>query len=79
MLVLGILAAGFVFTVALYRRLRAARAEQERLRQLSEAQQELISIVSHELRTPVAGVLGFLETTLDHWDGDGRRGAATAR
>jgi signal transduction histidine kinase len=69
LLVLAILVAGFVFTVALYRRLRAARAEQERLRLLSEAQQELISIVSHELRTPVAGVLGFLETTLDHWDG----------
>ena len=67
-LVLGILAAGFVFTVGLYSRLRASRAEQERLRQISEAQQELISIVSHELRTPVAGVLGFLETTLDHWD-----------
>jgi signal transduction histidine kinase len=68
-LVFAVLAAGFVFTVGLYRRLRAARAEQERLRQLNEAQQELISIVSHELRTPVAGVLGFLETTLDHWDG----------
>jgi signal transduction histidine kinase len=67
-LVLGILAAGFAFTIALYRRLRAAREEQERLRQISETQQELISIVSHELRTPVAGVLGFLETTLDHWD-----------
>jgi signal transduction histidine kinase len=67
-LVLGILGAGFFFTIALYRRLRAARAEQERLRVLSESQQELISIVSHELRTPVAGVLGFLETTLDHWD-----------
>ena len=68
-LVLVLLAAGFLLTVMLYRRLRAARAEQERLRRLSEAQQELISIVSHELRTPVAGVLGFLETTLDHWDG----------
>ncbi len=67
-LVVGILGVGFVFTFALYRRLRAARAEQERLRQLAEAQQELISIVSHELRTPVAGVLGFLETTLAHWD-----------
>ena len=77
-LVIGILAAGFLFTIALYRRLSAARAEQERLRQLNEAQQELISIVSHELRTPVAGVLGFLETTLDHWEGmddDERRSA----
>ena len=24
--------------------------------------------MSHELRTPVAGVIGFLQTTLDHWD-----------
>ena len=79
-LVLGILAAGFLFTIALYSRLRASRAEQERLRQISEAQQELISIVSHELRTPVAGVLGFLETTLDHWesmDDDERRSAVS--
>jgi signal transduction histidine kinase len=68
-LILGMLAVGFGFTILLHRRLRAARAEEDRLRQLSEAQQELISIVSHELRTPVAGVLGFLETTLDHWDG----------
>jgi signal transduction histidine kinase len=78
--VLGVLAAGFVFTVGLYQRLRASRAEQERLRALSESQQELISIVSHELRTPVAGVLGFLETTLDHWDAmedAERRGAVT--
>jgi signal transduction histidine kinase len=81
LLVLGILTAGFLFTVALYRRLRASRAEQERLRQLSEAQQELISIVSHELRTPVAGVLGFLETTLDHWDTmeEGERKSAVGR
>ena len=80
-LVLGILVAGFVFTIGLYQRLRAARAEQERLRVLSESQQELISIVSHELRTPVAGVLGFLETTLDHWDGmdDDERRSAVGR
>jgi signal transduction histidine kinase len=67
-LILVLLGGGAVLTGLLYRRLRAARAEQERLRRLSEAQQELVSIVSHELRTPVAGVLGFLETTLDHWD-----------
>ncbi|MFL6205486.1 MAG: ATP-binding protein [Acidimicrobiales bacterium] len=80
-IVLAILAAGFAFTVGLYQRLRAARAEQERLRVLSESQQELISIVSHELRTPVAGVLGFLETTLDHWEGmtDEERRTAVSR
>jgi signal transduction histidine kinase len=81
LLVLGVLAAGFVFTIGLYQRLRAARNEQERLRRLNESQQELISIVSHELRTPVAGVLGFLETTLDHWDGmdDDERRTAVSR
>jgi signal transduction histidine kinase/type II secretory pathway pseudopilin PulG len=80
LIVLAILAAGFALTIGLYQRLRAARAEQERLRVLSESQQELISIVSHELRTPVAGVLGFLETTLDHWEGmseEERRTAVT--
>ena len=25
-------------------------------------------MVSHELRTPVSGVLGFLQTSLDHWE-----------
>jgi signal transduction histidine kinase len=68
LLVIALLGGGAVATVLLDRRLRAAREEQERLRQLSESQQEFISIVSHELRTPVAGVLGFLETSLDHWD-----------
>ena len=58
-----------VFTFfALARRLQSAREEQERLQRLSETQEEFISIVSHELRTPVAGVLGFLQTTMDHWD-----------
>ncbi len=80
-LILALLAAGFVLTLVLHRRLRAAHAEQARLRQLSDAQQELISIVSHELRTPVAGVLGFLETTLDHWDGmdEAERRSAVSR
>src|SRR5436305_3245513 len=27
-----------------------------------------MSIDSHEQRTPVTGLLGFLQTTLDHWD-----------
>ena len=60
--------AGTVSVVALLRRLRAAREEQRRLAEISAAQEELTSIVSHELRTPVAGLLGFLQTTLDHWD-----------
>ena len=67
-LVFALLAGGLVLMALLYRRLKASRAEQARLAALSAAQQEFISIVSHELRTPVAGVLGFLETCLDHWD-----------
>lgn len=61
--------AAAVFFVALARRLRAAREEQRRLQEVSAVREEFISIVSHELRTPVAGLLGFLQTTLDHWDG----------
>jgi signal transduction histidine kinase len=80
-LVIVLLGAGFVMTLVLIRRLRNAREEQARLSQISAAQQELISIVSHELRTPVAGVLGFLETSLDHWDqmDDAQRRSAVAR
>ncbi len=76
--VFALLGAGGLLTFLLHRRLRAARAEQARLEAMSESQQEFISIVSHELRTPVAGVLGFLETALDHWsamDDDERRSA----
>ena len=50
-------------------RLRAARREQRRLADISDAREEFISIVSHELRTPATGQLGFLQTLLDHWDG----------
>jgi signal transduction histidine kinase len=80
-LIFVLLAAGALLTVILNRRLRASRAEAARLAAISEAQQEFISIVSHELRTPVAGVLGFLETTLDHWDAmdDEERRGAVAR
>jgi signal transduction histidine kinase len=64
----GIVAAGASF-IFLARRLQRAREEQRRLEEISAAQEEFISIVSHELRTPVAGLLGFLQTTLDHWTG----------
>lgn len=67
-IVVVFLAVGVVAFVGLARRLQAAQEEQERLQRLSETQEEFISIVSHELRTPVAGVLGFLQTTMDHWD-----------
>jgi signal transduction histidine kinase len=67
--------------LALTRQLRRARIEQERLRLLGLEREEFISIVSHELRTPVLGVLGFLQTTLDHWDSmsDGDRRRAVSR
>jgi signal transduction histidine kinase len=59
---------GGASVVALLRRLRAAREEQRRLADIAVAREEFTSIVSHELRTPVAGLLGFLQTTVDHWD-----------
>lgn len=69
LLFLGAVAAVGVFTaVALLRRLQASREEQRRLREIGDAREEFTSIVSHELRTPVAGVLGFLQTTVDHWE-----------
>lgn len=65
--VAAVLAAGVV-VLTLGRRLRRAREEQRRLEEISAVREEFISIVSHELRTPVAGMLGFLQTTLDHWE-----------
>jgi signal transduction histidine kinase len=58
---------GLMMVVMLVRRLREARETERRLRELTRSQAEFISVVSHELRTPVAGVLGFLQTTVDHW------------
>lgn len=66
-LVLLLLSVGLVMVFFLVRQLRAAREQQRRLRELTRSQAEFISVVSHELRTPVAGVLGFLQTTVDHW------------
>jgi signal transduction histidine kinase len=63
-----LVAVAAIMVVFLMHRLRTAREEQRRLAQLAESQEEFISIVSHELRTPVAGVVGFLESSLDHWD-----------
>ena len=60
--------AAAVGIITLQRRLRAAREEQRRLAEMAVAREEFTSIVSHELRTPVAGLLGFLQTTIDHWD-----------
>lgn len=66
-LVLLLLGVGMTLVVILVRRLREAREQERRLRELTRSQAEFISVVSHELRTPVAGVLGFLQTTVDHW------------
>ena len=79
-LIAGAIGAGVGF-VLLSRRLRRARQEQRRLEQIAAAREEFISIVSHELRTPVTGLLGFLQTTLDHWDimGDEERRRAVGR
>lgn len=82
LLFLGAVAIVGVFTVVgLLRRLQAAREEQQRLRQIGDAREEFTSIVSHELRTPVAGLLGFLQTTIDHWEamGDPERRRAVGR
>jgi signal transduction histidine kinase len=66
--VLLLLLVGLILVGLLVRRLRIAEEEERRLVLLTRSQEEFISVVSHELRTPVAGVLGFLQTTLDHWE-----------
>jgi signal transduction histidine kinase len=67
LLLVGAIGAGGLAFVLVLRRLRIAREQQKRTAELSEAREEFISIVSHELRTPAAGVLGFLQSTVDHW------------
>src|SRR5947209_7457030 len=78
--VAAVLGGGLLFFFLL-RRLRAAREEQRRLAEINAVREEFMSIVSHELRTPVTGLLGFLQTTLDHWDAmsDDDRRAALSR
>lgn len=80
-LLAAVVIAGTFGVVALLRRLRAAREEQRRLTEIAAARDEFTSIVSHELRTPVAGLLGFLQTTIDHWDemSDSERRQAVSR
>ena len=67
LVVAGVLGGGLV-VVMLLRRLRAEREERRRIAEINETREEFLSIVSHELRTPVAGVLGFLQSALDHWE-----------
>ena len=68
LLVLLLLGVGLLLTIVLARRLRQSREQEARLRELNRSQEEFTSVVSHELRTPVSGVLGFLQTSLDHWE-----------
>jgi signal transduction histidine kinase len=81
LLLLAAVVGGGFAVIALLRRLRSAREEQRRLADISAAREEFTSVVSHELRTPVAGLLGFLQTTVDHWDemGDEERRRAVGR
>ncbi|MEY2475391.1 MAG: hypothetical protein QOG87_706 [Actinomycetota bacterium] len=64
----GSIVFGALLIVVLARRLRAERRERQRAEEMTAAREEFVSIVSHELRTPVAGVLGFLQSAIDHWD-----------
>jgi signal transduction histidine kinase len=59
---------GGLLIIVLARRLRAERIERQRAEEMTAAREEFISIVSHELRTPVAGILGFLQSAVDHWE-----------
>lgn len=80
LLFVGMLVGGALAFVAVLRRLRAEREERARMQEINETREEFISIVSHELRTPVAGIAGFLDSTLDHWqlmDDDAKRHAVT--
>lgn len=77
--VVTLIGAGLAFA-AVVRRLRAERAERARMQEINETREEFISIVSHELRTPVAGIAGFLDSTLDHWqlmDDEGKHHAVS--
>ena len=80
-LLAAVVVAGSISVVALLRRLQTSREEQRRLLEIASAREEFTSIVSHELRTPVAGLLGFLQTTVDHWDemSDAERRQAVGR
>jgi signal transduction histidine kinase len=80
-LLAAVVVAGSISVVSLLRRLQNAREEQRRLLDIASAREEFTSIVSHELRTPVAGLLGFLQTTVDHWEEmtDAERRQAVAR
>lgn len=68
LVVVAMVIGGWLAAMTLLRRLRASRAEQERLAEINRATEEFATIVSQELRAPVAGVLGFLESATANWD-----------
>lgn len=53
----------------LERTLGELRAERDAVGRLLNDRRELVASVSHELRTPLATLRGYLDSTLEHWDG----------
>jgi signal transduction histidine kinase len=47
----------------------AVQAERDAVQTLLDQRRQLIANVSHELRTPVATLRGYLDSTLEHWNG----------
>jgi signal transduction histidine kinase len=47
----------------------ALQAERDAVARLLQERRVLIAGVSHELRTPVATLRGYLDSTLEHWNG----------
>ncbi|MCG8347995.1 MAG: HAMP domain-containing histidine kinase [Chloroflexales bacterium] len=47
----------------------ALKAERDAVTRLLQERRVLIAGVSHELRTPIATLRGYLDSTLEHWNG----------
>ncbi len=47
----------------------AVQAERDAVQTLLDQRRQLIANVSHELRTPVATLRGYLDSTVEHWNG----------
>ncbi|HCU93870.1 MAG TPA: hypothetical protein DHU96_14545 [Actinobacteria bacterium] len=72
---------GFVIVVVLLlrsgaveRRLAAAAVQEQLLRKMDKAKNDLISVVSHDLRTPLTSIIGYLELLQDSAAGPLRAG-----
>ncbi len=55
--------------VDLERAIHDVQAERDAVQTLLDQRRQLIANVSHELRTPVATLRGYLDSTVDHWNG----------